>query len=330
MDLSTTYLGFELPHPFIVGASPLTDNLDGARTLEDAGAAILVMRSLFEEQITSEGLAAYHAIDAHAESFPEALTYLPERSEFILGPEEYLEHIGRLKQAVRIPVIASLNGVTAGGWLDYSQQIEQAGADALELTVYSVPTSADLSGEALERRTVEMVRAVKEVVRIPVAVKLSPFYTNVAHLARQLDNAGADGLVMFNRFYQPDLDVEKLEVLSGLHLSTSAELPLRLRWLAVVSGRVRASLGVTGGVHTVLDAVKASMCGAQAIQLVSALLQNGPQHLRTLRQGLSSWLEANEYASLRQMQGNMSLLRCPDPKAYIRGNYMRVLQCWQG
>jgi len=329
MDLSTTYLGFDLPHPFIVGACPLADNLDSARALEDAGAAAIVMRSLFEEQLASEGLAAHRSMDAHAESFAEALTYFPDADAFALGPDEYLEHIQKLKEAVNVPVIASLNGVTAGGWLDYAQQIEKAGADALELHVYSVPTDPSSPGESLERRTIEMVRAVKDEVKIPVAVKLSPFYTSFANLAKQLDGAGADGLVLFNRFYQPDIDVEKLEVGSTLQLSSSAELPLRLRWLAIVSGRVRASLGVTGGVHTVLDAVQATMCGAQGIQMVSAVLQRGPECLKEIRDGLSRWLEENEYESLKQMQGNMSLLRCPDPNAFIRGNYMRVLQCWR-
>ncbi|OHB77875.1 MAG: dihydroorotate dehydrogenase, partial [Planctomycetes bacterium RBG_16_64_10] len=324
----TTYLGFELPNPFLCGASPLADNLDTVRALEDAGAAAIVMRSLFEEQLAAEGLATHRSMDMPAHSYGEALSYFPTLDEFVLGPEEYLDQIGRAKRAVQVPIIGSLNGATPGGWLDYAKQIQQAGADALELHVYSVPTNPNETGEARVRSTVDMVRAVRATVAIPLAVKLSPFYSSFANVAKKLDQAGADGLVLFNRFYQPDIDVEELEVVSKLQLSTSAELPLRLRWLAIVAGHVKASLGVTGGVHAVLDAIKAIMCGAHGVQMVSALIQRGPQHITTLRQALGDWLDEHEYDCLRQMQGSMSLMKCPDPQAFVRGNYMHVLQTW--
>ena len=328
MDLSTTYLGFKLPHPFMPGAGPLADNLDGVRRLEDAGASAIVMRSLFEEQLVAEGLATHESMDGPAESFAEALSYFPTPDEFVLGPDEYLEQIRKIKQAVRVPVIASLNGATLGGWLDYAKQMQQAGADALELNIYYVATDMAEPGEAVVQRTVDMVAAVKKAVTIPVAVKLSPFYSSLANVARQLDAVKVDGMVLFNRFYQPDIDVENLEVESSLTLSHSGALLMRLRWLAILSGRVHASLAVTGGVHTCLDAVKAIMCGAQAVQMVSALLENGPQQLATLRNEVSQWLQEHEYESLKQMQGSMSLLKCPNPKAFERANYAHILQSW--
>ena len=329
MDLSTTYLGFELPHPFMPGASPLVDDLDTVRRLEDAGASAIVMHSLFEEQIRREQVATARFLDAPAESFAEALSYLPTPETFALGPEQYLEQLRRIKRAVRVPVIASLNGSTEGGWLSYARLLEQAGADALELNVYSLATDFDESGEILERRTLQMLAAVKHAVSIPVAVKLSPFYSSLAHFARRLDEYGADGLVLFNRFYQPDLDIEALEVAPTLRLSDPSELLLRLRWLAILSGRIRPSLAITGGVHSAVDAIKAVMAGADAVQVVSALLKNGPDRLRTLRQDLALWLEEHEYDSLAQMKGSLSLLRCPDPAAHERANYMTILQSWR-
>jgi len=328
MDLSTNYLGFKLPHPFMPGAGPLADNLDGVRQLEDAGASAIVMRSLFEEQLIAEGLATHESMDGPAESFAEALSYFPTPDEFVLGPDEYLEQIRKIKQAVRVPVIASLNGATLGGWLDYAKQMQQAGADALELNIYYVATDMDEPGDAVVQRTVDMVAAVKKAVTIPVAVKLSPFYSSLANVAKQLDAVKVDGMVLFNRFYQPDIDVENLEVESSLTLSHSGALLMRLRWLAILSGRVHASLAVTGGVHTCLDAVKAIMCGAQAVQMVSALLENGPQQLAMLRNEVSQWLQEHEYESLKQMQGSMSLLKCPNPKAFERANYAHILQSW--
>jgi dihydroorotate dehydrogenase (fumarate) len=330
MDLSTSYLGFDLPHPFMPGASPLADDLDNVRRLEDAGASALVLRSLFEEQLVGEQLATHAYLEHPADSFAEALTYLPAPDDFVLGPEDYLEQLQRIKEVVRIPVFASLNGTTRGGWLEFARLLEQAGADALELNVYQLPTDLDAKGEELERETLAMVREVKASIAIPVAVKLSPFYTSLASFARELDEAGADGLVLFNRFYQADLDPEALTVERTLHLSSSAELLLRLRWLAILSGRLSASLAATGGVHTAFDAVKAVMVGAHAVQIVSALLQHGPEHLMTLRREVAEWMEDHGYDSLAQMRGSMNLARCPDPKAYERANYMLILQSWQG
>jgi dihydroorotate dehydrogenase (fumarate) len=329
MDLSTTYLGLRLPHPLVPGASPMADDLDTARRLEDAGAAAIVIRSLFEEQIVAEQMAAFRHTEEHAGSFAEALSYFPDTNVFSLGPDEYLERIRLLKEALAVPVIASLNGTTRGGWLDFSARMQDAGADALELNVYYVATDPTEVSAQVEARVVEMLRAVKGALRIPVAVKLSPYYSALAHLAGEIDRAGADGLVLFNRFYQPDIDVEALEVERRLHLSDSSELPLRLRWLAILSGRIGASLAVTGGVHTALDAVKAVMCGAHAVQMVSALLMHGPGRLRDVREGMARWLEEHEYESLEQMQGSMSLLRCPDPTAYERTNYVELLHSWR-
>lgn len=330
MDLSTTYLGFKLPHPFMPGASPLVDDLDMVRRLEDAGAAAIVMHSLFEEQLVGEQLAHAAHTERPAESFPEALSYFPRRPDFALGPYEYAEQIRRIRAAVAVPVIASLNGCSWGGWLSYAHVLEQAGADALELNVYELAADGRESAAAIEDRTLAMVRAVRAAVGIPLAVKLSPFYTALAHLARQLDAAGADGLVLFNRFYQPDIDVEQLDVTRSLSLSDSSELLPRVTWLAVLSPIVRASLAVSGGVHTAIDAVKAVMAGAQAVQMVSALLRHGPEHLRAVRAALAQWLEEHEYDSLGQMHGSMNLQRCPDPKAFSRTNYLHVLQSWRG
>jgi dihydroorotate dehydrogenase (fumarate) len=329
MDLSTSYLGLKLPHPFMPGASPLVDDLDDVKRMEDAGAAAIVMHSLFEEQIVREQLSTFLHTETHGESFAEALSFFPSPDRFALGPEEYLEHVARIKAAVRVPVIASLNGTSLGGWLSYAKAMEQAGADALELNVYSLNSDFDDSGAAIEDRTIEMVKSVKQAVRVPVAIKLSPFYSSLGHFAKRLDDAGVDGLVLFNRFYQPDIDPEALTALRALHLSSSSELPLRLRWLAILSGRVKASLSVTGGVHTALDAIKSVMAGAHSVQLVSALLQRGPAYLRTIREKVEGWMREHEYESLAQMQGSMNLLACPDPSVYERANYMLMLQSWR-
>jgi dihydroorotate dehydrogenase (fumarate) len=329
MDLSTTYLGLELPHPLMPGAGPLADDLDTVRRLEDAGAAAIVVRSLFEEQIALEEATTFAVTEAHGNSHGEAGSYFPAPDAFALGPDEYLEQIRRIKGMVRVPVIGSLNGVTPGGWLHYARLIEQAGADALELNVYALATDPREDAATVEDRTIEMVREVRSSIRIPLAVKLSPFYTAFANFAHRLDAAGPAGLVLFNRFWQPGIDVEELEVRRELHLSDSSELPLRLRWLAILFGNVRASLAVTGGVHTVLDVIQAVMAGAHAVQMVSALLRHGPEHLAVLRRQLEQWLEEHEYASLREMRGSMSLRSCPDPQAYERANYMLMLQSWK-
>jgi dihydroorotate dehydrogenase (fumarate) len=330
MDLSTTYLGLKLPHPLMPGASPLVDDLDDVKRLEDAGAAAIVMHSLFEEQIAREQVAHFVHTESHGYSFAEALTYFPNPEAFALGPEEYLDQIRRIKQAVAVPVIASLNGYTHGGWLGHARLMEEAGADALELNVYQLATNPDEDARTIENRVLAMVREVRRTVRVPVAVKLSPYYTALTHFARRLDEAGVDGLVLFNRFYQPDIDVEELQVRRSLHLSNPSELPLRLRWLAILSGKLRCSLAASGGVHSVNDTVQALMAGASAVQVVSALLKFGPAHLGHLRQGLARWMEELEYDSLRQLQGSMSLEACPDPRVYERANYMLTLQGWRG
>ena len=330
MDLGTEYLGMTLPHPLMAGASPLSDDLDGVKRLEDAGAAAIVLRSLFEEQITAEQMTEYFNLERHGESFAEAPSFFPSPHAFALGPHQYLEHLRRVKEAVRIPVIASLNGVTPGGWTDYARRMAQAGADALELNLYRIATDPETTSAEIESQAIEILREVKKSVSIPVAVKLSPFYAAFANLAREFDRAGADGLVLFNRFYQPDIDAEALAATRTLHLSDSSELRLRLHWMAILSGRVRAWLAVTGGVHTELVLVRATMAGAHVTQMVSALLMRGPGHLRTVLADLVVWMHEQEWHSLREMRGNMSLFKVPDPDAYERANYMLMLQSWRG
>jgi dihydroorotate dehydrogenase (fumarate) len=329
MDLRTRYLGLDLESPFMPGASPLVDDLDTVRRLEDAGAAAIVMHSLFEEQIQKEELGTFANTESHSQSFAEALSYFPSGDAYALGPSEYIEQLRRIKAAVRVPVIASLNGTSIGGWLDYAKLLQEAGADALELNVYALETDFGIDGRTVEERTVEMLRLVKDGVSIPVAVKLSPFYSSLAHFASRLAGEGADALVLFNRFYQPDIDVEKLQVERALRLSDRSELPLRLRWLAILSGKLGCSFGASGGVHTYLDGIKALMAGANAVQLVSALLQRGPGYLKTLREETVRFLEEHEYESLGQLQGSMNLASCPDPAAYERANYMLILQSWR-
>jgi dihydroorotate dehydrogenase (fumarate) len=325
MDLSTTYLGMRLPHPLIVGAGPLGDDLDVVKALEDAGAALLVLRSLYEEEITGEQMEAFFNSESHSDSFAEAETFAPEPT-MALGPDEYLEHLRRVKAAVRIPVMASLNGVTPGGWIDYARLLEQAGADGLELHIYHAASDMSLSAADVERQAIEIVREVKRNVRIPVAIKMAPLLTAFAHYASQLDKAGADGLVMFTRFHRIDIDVTELEVIRSLPLSDSSELPMRLRGAAALAGRIKASIALTGGVHTGLDVIKGTMAGAHATQLVSALLRHGPEHLRTVRREIESWMQENEWSSLNEMRGNMSLERIPDPAAYERANFRMALR----
>lgn len=329
MDLSTTYLGLNLPHPIMTGASPMVDHLDLVKRLEDAGAAAITMHSLFEEQITREQQGMVYHMELINNTHAEALSYFPQADDFRLGPHQYLEQIRLIKQTVALPVIASLNGTTAEGWLEYARLIEQAGADALELNVYHVAADPTEGGAAVERRLLDMVRTIKGSVRLPIAVKLSPFYSSVSHLATQLDAIGVEALVLFNRFYQPDFDMNALEVVSTLHLSTSQDLLLRLRWLAVLFGRTKAALCVTGGVHTPEDALKAVMAGARGVQVVSSVLKNGPEHIKALVSGIRTWLEEHEYASLKQAVGSMSLERNPSPAAFERANYMKVLAAYR-
>jgi dihydroorotate dehydrogenase (fumarate) len=313
----------------MTGASPLVDRLDLVKRLEDAGASAITMHSLFEEQIAMEQRATFRHIESVAESYAEALSYFPNPEDYNLGTDQYLEQIQRIKSMVAVPVIASLNGATGRGWIEYARLIEQAGADALELNVYFMATDPAQTGAAIEGRVLEIVTSVKDALRIPVAIKLSPFFSSMAHFAWQLDEAGIDGLVVFNRFYQPDIDVEALEVAPRLQLSDSSELLLRVRWLAILSGQVRASLAVSGGVHTGLDAIKALMAGANGVQIVSALLHHGPDKLKQIREEMVRWMEDHEYESMQQMLGSMSLLRCPDPAAFERANYTRILQTWR-
>jgi dihydroorotate dehydrogenase (fumarate) len=325
MDLSTTYLGMRLPHPLIVGAGPLCDELDRVKELEDAGAALLVLRSLYEEEITGEQMDEFFNSETHSDSFAEAETFAPE-PEFSLGPDEYLEYLRRVKAAVHIPVMASLNGVTPGGWIDYARLLEQAGADGLELHIYHAASDMSLSAADVERQSIEIVREVKRSVRIPVAIKMAPLLTAFAHYASQLDKAGADGLVMFTRFHRIDIDVKELEVIRSMPLSDSSELPMRLRGAAALAGRVKASIALTGGVHTGLDVIKGTMAGAHATQLVSALLRHGPDHLRTVRREIEAWMQEHEWDTLSEMRGNMSLERIPDPAAYERANFRMALR----
>ncbi len=296
---------------------PLTDELDSVKQLEDNGAAALVLRSLYEEEIKGEQMAAFYNTESHNESFAEATSYYPE-PESAFGPEEYLEHLRRVKNAVRIPVMASLNGTSIGGWTSYARLIEQAGADALELNIYHSASDPSLTGADVERQMIDIVREVKRTVKIPIAVKLSPLLTAFANFASQVDAAGANGIILFTRFPQADIDVIELEVVRKLELSNSSELRLRLRGTAVLSGKVKASLAITGGVHTALDVIKSNMAGAHVTQLVSALLQNGHGYLKTLLTGIKAWMEENEWNSLNEMRGNMSYSKVPDPAAYER------------
>ena len=329
MDLSTTYLGLELPHPFMPGASPLVNEIDTVRRLEDAGAAAIVMNSLFEEQVVYEEVSVASSIDTPAYSFAEALSYFPEPANLPLGPDGYINRLLKIVDAVDVPVIGSLNGTTKGRWLEYALLIQEVGASALELNIYALRTDPAESGAEIEARTVEIVSEVKRSLRIPVAVKLSSHYTALANFAAALEAAGADGLVLFNRFYQPDIDLEELEVARVLSLSSSSELLLRLRWLAILSSQVETSLAVTGGVHTPFDALKAIMTGADAVQMTSALLRNGPEYLSMIRDGVATWLEEHEYDSLAQARDSMNHEHCPDPAGFERANYMEILQSWK-
>jgi dihydroorotate dehydrogenase (fumarate) len=326
IDLSTTYLGMKLRTPLVASASPLSQDLDGIRRLEDAGASAIVLYSLFEEQLRQEAIELDYQLSAGTESFAESLTYFPMRGEFRTGPEGYLCHIEAAKNAVRVPVIASLNGATIGGWTKYARAMEDAGADAIECNIYFIPTDMDTPGIEVEQRYVEIVRAVRSSVRIPVAVKLSPFFSNMAHMAKWLVEAGADGLVLFNRFYQPDIDLNELELRPNVLLSTPQALRLPLTWIGILYGRVRTSLAATSGIHSAEDVIKLLMAGADVTMLCSALLRKGPGHLSTIERDLQEWMEQHEYESVDQMQGSMSQLHCSDPSAFERAQYMRAVK----
>jgi len=328
IDLSTSYLGLTLRSPLVASAGPLCESLDNIRRMEDAGAGAVVLHSLFEEQITLESQQLDQHLSHGTESFAESLTYFPDMRDYNLGPDAYLDHVRRAKAAVGIPVIGSLNGVSTGGWISYAKKIQQAGADALELNVYYIPTDPALTSPEVEQMYVDLVRDVTRSVGIPVAVKLGHFWSAFANVAARLDGAGARGLVLFNRFYQPDFDLDNLEVVPSLTLSSSYELLLRPHWTAILYGHVRADLAVTGGVHTAEDVLKAMMAGARVAMMTSALLQRGIEHLGVVRDGLLAWMEAREYESIRQMQGSMSYRSVREPAAFERANYMKVLSSY--
>jgi dihydroorotate dehydrogenase (fumarate) len=328
MDLKTTYLGLELANPIVVGACPLGTSVDSIRALEDAGAAALVLPSLFEEEIMAAARSAMEMESAGA-GFAEASSYLPNPDGYHIGPGQYLDHLQAAKDAVKIPIIGSLNGTSVGGWTNYSKKMEDAGADALELNTYLLPFDAEETGAEVEQRTIDIVAAVKDAVSIPVSVKLSPFFSSLPNLAKRLGEVGTDGLVIFNRFYQPDVDIENLDVVPNLRLSTADELRLRLRWLAVLSAQTEMSLSATGGAHSAVDVIKAVMCGAHSVQLVSALLIHGPDHISRTLEAMSFWLTEHEYTDLRQMQGSLSLSKVENPKAFARANYMKMLDSWE-
>jgi len=328
IDLTTKYLGFKLPNPLVVSASPLSDDLGNIRRMEDCGASAIVLTSLFEEQIHVESNTLDTFLQQGTESFAESLTYFPDMTGYNLGPEGYLEHLRRAKQAVSVPIIGSLNGSSTGGWLNYAKKIQDAGADALELNIYFIPTDADMTGTEVEQLYALLVSQVKASIRIPVAVKIGAYFSSLPHMARRLDQAGANALVLFNRFYQPDFDMENLEVVPNLILSTPHELLLRLNWLAVLFGKIKADLAVTGGVHTAEDVLKSMMAGARVAMMTSALLKNGIGHLATVRAGLLKWMEEHEYESIQQMQGSMSQRSVKDPSVFQRANYVKVLSSY--
>ncbi len=325
MDLTTTYLGLKLKSPLVASSSPLTESLENIQRLEEAGAAAVVLPSIFEEQLTLESAALDRDLSRGTESFAEALSYFPEYEDFRHGQDVYLAQIRRAKSACSIPILASLNGISASGWVRFAKEIEQAGADALELNTYSLPTSAAQTSESIEKGVVDLVRQVKEATRIPVAVKLSPQFTSVPHLASELDRVGAGALVLFNRFYQPDFDLETLDVKLKLVLSRPEELLLRLHWVAILYGDVQADLAVTGGIHSADGVLKSIMAGAQVAMTTSSLLAKGISHLTTIQLELVHWMEEHEYASIRQMRGSLSRRSVPDPSAFERGNYIKTL-----
>jgi dihydroorotate dehydrogenase (fumarate) len=328
-DLSTTYMGLRLKHPIVASAGPLSHTLDGIRQLEDAGAAAIVLFSLFEEQIRLENAATEHLIGVGAESFPEALDYFPAVGDYEVGPEPYLELIRRARETTDVPIIASLNGVTSEGWVDYASKMEQAGARALELNLYYIPADLTTTAREVENLYLDVLRAVKGKVRIPVAMKLSPFFSAPGEMARQLVSSGADGLVLFNRFYQPDFDLDKLEVAPTLQLSRPEEIRLPLLWIAILHGRLQVSLAASTGVHSRDEVVKYLLAGADAVMTTSALLEHGPRHIDVLLTGLGHWLEQRGYASVQQMKGSMSQRNVADPAAFERANYIRVLESFQ-
>lgn len=325
MDLTTKYLGLDLKNPIVPSAGPLSKSLDNVKILEDSGASAIVMFSLFEEQIAHEAAELEHYLSYGTESYAESLTYFPSPSEYNLGPDEYVELIRKIKQSVNIPVIGSINGITTGGWLEYAKKIEQAGADALELNIYYIPTDLKLTSLDVENRYIEILSALKQIIRIPIAVKLSPYFSSFANFASRLVNAGADGLVLFNRFYQPDINLEDLEVEPNITFSSSNEIKLPLRWIAILYSRLKCSFAATSGVHTPEDAIKLLMVGSDVVMMCSALLKNGPRYLKSVLDGIDKWMFEHEYTSIQQMKGSMSQKSILDPAAFERANYMKAL-----
>ena len=326
MDLTTKYLGLTLKNPLVVSASPLSENLGNIKKMEQAGAAAVVMHSLFEEQIEQDSEALDRSLSTGGSA--EAASYFPNVDSYRIGPETYLENLAKAKASVKIPIIASLNGASSGGWTDYAKKMQQAGADAIELNIYTIPTDPRVNAAEVEQKYCDLVREVKASVQITVDVKLCPYFSAMVNMALQLDQAGADGLVLFNRFYQPDFDLEALEVVPSLQLSTSYELLLRLHWVAILHGRVRPDLAITGGVHTSYDVLKAMMAGAQVTMMASAILKRGIDYIATVLGELQTWMEEHEYESIKQMQGSMSQKSVADPKSFLRGNYLKVLSSY--
>ena len=329
MNLTTKYMGLTLKNPIVPSASPLSQTVDSVKALEDAGASAVVVYSLFEEQISHESGELDHYLSYGAESYAEATSYFPEPENFHLTPFQYLDHIADLKRAVDIPIIGSLNGVRTGGWIHYAKSIEQAGADELELNVYYIPTNPDIPGSEIEKMYIDTLQAVKENVSIPVAIKLSPFFSSMANMAKRLDDAGADGLVLFNRFYQPDFDLQKLEVVPNLQFSTNWEMRLPLRWVAILHGRIKASLAATSGIRSAEDIIKIMMGGADVAMMASELLEKGAGRITELLGELTIWMDENEYESIDQMKGSMSQKSVNEPAAFERANYMKLLQSYK-
>jgi dihydroorotate dehydrogenase (fumarate) len=328
VDLSTTYLGLKLKNPIVASSSPLTQKVETAKELEEAGAAAVIMHSLFEEQIINESLKLHNDLMRGTESYAEALTYLPDYGQYSVGPETYLNTLKKIKQAVSVPVIGSLNGVSTGGWIDYAMKIQEAGADALELNIYYLATDPELAGMELEDTYITLVGDIRQRVSIPLAIKLSPFFTALPNFARRLAQAGADGLVLFNRFYQPDFDLEELEVVPNLVLSNSLEMRLPLRWIAILYGRIPVDFAMTGGVHTGSDVLKAAMAGASATTIASEFLHNGVGRVPEILSEMTTWMEEHEYVSIEQMKGSMSQRAVAEPGAFERANYMKVLSSY--
>lgn len=329
MDLHTTYMGLNLKHPIVASASPLSESVDNIKRMEDAGAAAVVMFSLFEEQLRHDSAALEHLMESGTESFAESISYFPEIDSYHVGPDRYLDILRRASEAVDIPVIGSLNGITSEGWVDCAKQMQQAGAKGIELNIYYIPAGLDVAGRNVEQRYVDVLKAVKAAVSIPVALKLSPFFSAIGEMAKQLDDAGADALVLFNRFYQPDFDLDKLEVAPTLHLSTPDEIRLPLLWIAILRGRIKASLGATRGVHSATEVVKYLMAGADAVMTTSALLKHGIGFLTTLVDELQAWMERKGYVSIEQMKGSMSQQNVADPSAFERANYIKILESYK-